>query len=449
MGNEKLFRDEPVWKAICKLAIPAVFTILIMVIYNMADMVFIGILGNDTMVASVSVVSPVFSLATAVGTTLGAGGCAVLASALGAGETKKAQAAGSLCIWVGLIFGVVFAAAAIPAAAPLLRLLGATEDMMDYASAYLRILAAGAPLMLFSQSIASVIRAEGVTIQPMVNNIAGTITNLILDPLFILAFHMGVAGAALATVLGNLVACFLHVHTIRTKTKAIGFDFRPALKNPRLLLHILALGLPNGLSSILSGLTSTFSNQLLGSYGSGAIAAMAAAGRSSMVISMVQMGVCLGVAPMLAYNYGARNILRLKETLVKTGILTVCIGLAATLGCFAFQDGLIGLFLKEEGNAALAKNFLFWLLLASPLYGLHSLSCNFLQAAGNAFSATVISILRQGALLIPSLYLFHALLGLPGIGAAHLISDLTAVCIAVLLLLGQYRKLTNKATGNL
>ena len=176
---------------------------------------------------------------------------------------------------------------------------------------------------------------------------------------------------------------------------------------------------------------------------------MAAAGRSSMVISMVQMGVCLGVAPMLAYNYGARNILRLKETLVKTGILTVCIGLAATLGCFAFQDGLIGLFLKEEGNAALAKNFLFWLLLASPLYGLHSLSCNFLQAAGNAFSATVISILRQGALLIPSLYLFHALLGLPGIGAAHLISDLTAVCIAVLLLLGQYRKLANKAAGKL
>lgn len=312
---------------------------------------------------------------------------------------------------------------------------------MDYASAYLRILAAGAPLMLFSQSIASVIRAEGVTIQPMVNNIAGTVTNLILDPLFILAFHMGVAGAALATVLGNLVACFLHVHTIRTKTKAIGFDFRPALKNLRLLLHILALGLPNGLSSILSGLTSTFSNQLLGSYGSGAIAAMAAAGRSSLVISMVQMGVCLGVAPMLAYNYGARNIPRLKETLVKTGILTVCIGLAATLGCFAGRDGLISLFLKDAENAALAKNFLFWLLLASPLYGLHSLSTNFLQAAGNAFSATVISILRQGALLIPALFACHAVWGLPGIGTAHFVSDILSVIIGVTILIQQMQKI--------
>ena len=116
MGNEKLFRDEPVWKAICKLAVPAVFTILIMVLYNMADMFFIGMLGNDTAVASISVVGPVFSLATAVSTTLGAGGCAVLANALGAGDQKKAQAAGSMCVWVSLLFGAVFAAVSISAA---------------------------------------------------------------------------------------------------------------------------------------------------------------------------------------------------------------------------------------------------------------------------------------------------------------------------------------------
>jgi len=442
MGNEKLFRDEPVWRAISKLAIPAVFTILIMVIYNMADMFFIGMLGNDTMVAAVSVVGPVFSLATAVSTTLGAGGCAVLANALGAGAREKAKAAGSLCIWVSLIFGVVFALVTIPSAAPLLHLLGATEDMMEFAASYLRILAAGAPLMLFSQSVASGIRAEGIVIQPMVNNIAGTVTNLILDPLFILVFHMGVAGAALATVLGNLVACVLHVVTIRTKAKVFCFDFRPALRNPRLLLLILALGLPNGLSSILSGLTSTFSNQLLSSYGSGAIAAMAAAGRSSLVITMVQMGVCLGVAPMLAYNYGAKNIPRLKETLFKTGVLTAAFGLAATVGCFLGKDALIGLFLKDAENAALAKTFLFWILLASSLYGLHSLSCNYLQAAGKAFLATAISVLRQGALLIPALYLFHAFLGLEGIGIAHFASDILAVTIGVTILLKEVRTLT-------
>ena len=447
MGNEKLFRDEPVWKAICKLAVPAVFTILIMVLYNMADMFFIGMLGNDTAVASISVVGPVFSLATAVSTTLGAGGCAVLANALGAGDQKKAQAAGSMCVWASLLFGAVFAVVSISAAVPLLRLLGATEDMMPDASAYLRTLAAGAPLMLFSQSIASTIRGEGIIIRPMVNNIAGTVTNLILDPLFILVMRTGVTGAALATVLGNLAACALHVRTIRTKAKAIRFDFRPALRQMRLLPQILFLGLPNGLSSILAGLTSTFSNQLLGAYGTGAIAAMAAAGRSSMVISMVQMGVCLGVAPMLAYNYGARNIHRLKEVLVKTGILTVSFGLIATVGCFAGRDFLVGLFLKDAENTRMAKSFLVWLLLASPLYGLHSLSSNFLQAAGNAFLATVISVLRQGALLIPALFLFHAVVGLAGIGIAHFASDILAVAIGVVILLRQVRRLEKRENG--
>ena len=107
--------------------------------------------------------------------------------------------------------------------------------------------------------------------------------------------------------------------------------------------------------------------------------------------------------------------------MVKTGILTVCIGLIAPPGCFTFQDGLIGLFPKDAENAVFAKNFLFWLLLASPLYGLHSLNCNFLQAAGNAFPATVISVLRQDALLIPSLFLLHAIQGISGVGTAHFV----------------------------
>ncbi len=430
MGNEALFRDKPVWKAIFSLAIPAVLTILIMVIYHMADMFFIGMLGDDTQIASISIVSPVFSLATAVSTMLGAGGCAVIAKKLGARQEEQAQAAGSLCVWCSLLFGVIFAAVVIPGSPAVLQILGATEDMRAYSGTYLRILALGAPAMLFSTTIGSVVRAEGAVIPGMLCNIAGTITNLILDPLFILVLHMGVAGAAIATAAGNLVASVLLGVVIKTKTRVLTFSPGPALRHPKLLIHTMAVGLPNALSSVLSGMTSAFSNQLLSLYGSGAIAAMASAGRSAMVISMVQMGICMGVSPLLAYNYGAGNLPRLKETLVKTSVLTACFGLAATALCFTFRDALIGLFLKDAANVDTSRDFLTWLLLASPLLGFFYLSSNYFQAAGSALLATLISVLRQGALLIPCLYLFHAFAGLPGIGTAHFASDILSVGIA-------------------
>lgn len=441
MGNESLFRDKPVWTAIFSLAVPSVLTILIMILYNMADMFFIGMLGDDTQVAAIAVVGPVFSLATAVATMLGAGGCAVIARLLGAGEREDARTVGSLCVWGAILFGLLFTALMLLGTRPILRLLGATEDMMGFAGDYMRTLAVGSCLMLFSVVMASVVRAEGMILPGMLSNMAGTVTNIILDPVFILVMHMGVIGAAVATVIGNLVASSLLVFFIRRRSAILTFSPRPALRKPMLFFHTAAVGLPNGISSILSGFASTFSNQILSAYGSGVIAAMAAAGRATMVITMIQMGICMGVSPLIAYNYGAKNLPRLKEILVKTAALTVGFGLTAAAGCFAGRSALIGLFLKDAGNAQIGERMMFWLLIASPLLGFYYLSSNFLQAAGNALLATVLSVLRQGALLIPCLYILHALLGLTGVAAAHTVSDLTSVIIAAALMWGQYRRL--------
>ncbi len=442
MGNEALFKDKPVWKAIFSLAVPSVLTILIMVLYNMADMFFIGMLGDDTQVAAIAVVGPVFSLATAAATMLGAGGCAVIARFLGAGERENARTVGSLCVWGAIIFGVQFTACMLLGTNPILELLGATEDMMGFAAKYMRALAAGSCLMLFSVVMASVVRAEGMILPGMLSNMAGTVTNIILDPVFILSLNMGVTGAAIATVIGNFVACLLLVFFIRRKSTILTFSPRPALRRPGLFFHTAAVGLPNGISSVLSGFASTFSNQILRAYGSGVIAAMAAAGRATMVITMVQMGICMGISPLLAYNCGARNLPRLKEILRKTAILTFAFGLIAAAGCFLGRSALIGLFLEDASNAQAGERMMFWLLVASPLLGFYYLGSNFLQAAGNALLATLISVLRQGALLIPCLYIMHSLLGLTGVAAAHTVSDLVSVIIAALLMLVQYRKLS-------
>lgn len=444
MGNEALFRDKPVWKAIFSLAVPAVLTILIMVIYNMADMFFIAMLGDDTQVAAIAVVGPVFSLAAAVGTMLGAGGCAVIANFLGAGKRDDAKAVSSLCVWAAIGFSVVFSVVMLTATNPILRILGATEDMLPFAGAYMRVLAIGSSVMLFSVTMGSVVRAEGLILSGMLCNIAGTVTNIILDPVMILVLHMGVTGAALATVIGNLVASVLLIFFTRKKSNVLTFSPKPGFRKPGLLLHTAAVGLPNGISSLLSGFASTFSNRILSTYGSGVIAAMAASGKATMVISMVQMGICMGVSPLLAYNYGAKNLPRLKEILVKTGILTTCFGLTAALGCFIGRDALLGLFLKDAANTEIARQMMFWQLIASPLLGFYYLSSNFLQAAGNALLATLISILRQGALLIPCLYGMHALLGLTGVAAAHTVSDVIAVIAALFCLMLQYRTIGDR-----
>ncbi len=441
MGNEMLFRDKPVWKAIFSLTIPSVITILIMVAYNMADMFFIAMLGDDTQVAAIAVVGPVFNLATAAATMLGAGGCTVIANLLGAGKREDAETVGSLCVWSSLLFGLIFTTVMLLGTEPILRYLGATENMMSFATDYMQALALGSCLMLFSVVMASVVRAEGMILPGMLSNMAGTFTNILLDPVFILVFRMGVTGAAIATVLGNLVATLMLLFFIRRSSGILTLSPKPALRKPKLLLHTAAVGLPNGISGVLSGLASTFSNQILSIYGSGVIAAMAAAGRATLVITMIQMGICMGVSPLLAYNYGAKNLLRLKETLIKTAALTFGFGIIATVGCFAARDLLIGLFLKDAANAELGKQMMFWLLIASPLLGFYYLSSNFLQAAGRAFSATIISVLRQGALLIPCLYGMHRLLGLIGIAAAHTVSDVLSVGIATMLLLLTYKQL--------
>ena len=441
MGNEALFRDEPIWKAIFYLAIPSVLTILIMVIYNMADMFFIAMLGDDTQVAAIAVVGPVFSLATAVATMLGAGGCAVIANYLGAGERENAQTVGSLCVWTSILFGLVFTASMLTGTDSILRYLGATEDMMGFAANYMRTLAVGSCLMLFSVVMASVVRSEGLILPGMLSNMAGTVTNIILDPIFILWLNMGVIGAATATVIGNLVASAMLIIFIRKQSCILTLSPKPAMRKPSLLFHTAAVGLPNGISSVLSGFASTFSNQILSVYGSGVIAAMAAAGRATMVITMIQMGICMGVSPLLAYNYGAKNLPRLREALIKTAGLTIGFGIIATVGCFSGRDALIGLFLKDTANVEIGKQMMFWLLIASPLLGFYYLSSNFLQAAGNAFFATIISILRQGALLIPCLYGMHSLLGLTGVAAAHTVSDILSVGISAVLLIFQYRRL--------
>ena len=437
---EELFKEQSVWRAIFSMAIPALLTIVIMIFYNLADMFFIAQLGDTAKVASVSIISPVFNIIMALATMIGVGGSTVIANAFGAGETEKAKNAASLCFYSAVALGVIVTLLLYIFQTPLLKLLGTKPDMWADSQTYLQILTGGTVFMLIPSAMGMLVRAEGAVREGMLGNMLGTLINLILDPLFILIFGWGVAGAAAATVIGNIASSAYYVLFVRKHAAVISLDPKRALVTPMDIFPIMALGIPNAASTVLSGFASTFSNNLLSRHGTDAIAAAAAAGKASMLISMVQMGICMGVQPLMAYNYGSRNLSRLKEVLRKTALLTGCIGIGTMLLCLMFRHFIISLFLKEAAVAAMGEQYMLYVMAGAPFLGLVYLSTNFLQATKKATSAIIVSLLRQGLLLIPLLYLMHSLFGFLGLPAAHMAADMGAALIAALIFAREYSR---------
>ena len=410
--QEQLFRDSNVWTAIFKLAVPAMISMVVMIFYNMADMLFVGQIGDTAQVAAVSIAGPVFTVMMAIGTMLGGGGCVLIARTLGEKDDSKVKLYSSLCCWGSLVFGMIFT---------------------------VFVLAFGAPVMVFTTGFGGIIRAEGAIKEGMIGNLLSTVTNIILDPVFILGLHLGVGGAAIATVIGNAVGAAYLIYYV--KKKETNFTLSPvyARRNPWAIRKVLAIGVPNAMNSVLVGFASAFANQLLVQYGTNAVAAMAAAGKSTMVISMIQMGICMGVQPLLAFCYGDKNISRIRETLVKLSVLTIGIGLFVTVLCLINSRGVVALFLKEPEALSLGQEMISLLVLSGPFLGLYYIGSNFLQAAGNAPLATLVSMLRQGIFFIPLLYIMNAAFEVKGNVLAHVIADIATAVAAVILALRQYR----------
>ncbi|MCR4902757.1 MAG: MATE family efflux transporter [Butyrivibrio sp.] len=441
----KVFESNNLWGSIFKMVIPALIAILVMLIYNMADMIFVGQTGETAQVAAVSVVGPIFSLIMAFAMLISAGATVIISSDLGKKDNEHARMVASLSIWSGIICGIIAGALIIIFNKPILVFLGATTDIITYARNYMLILAAGAPLLLISNMLSQVLRAEGAVKEGLVGNLMGTVVNIILDPIFILGFGMGVVGAAIATVIGNLVATVYYLLYMKNKAIVINMKLSYAKVNPVFIFSIMALGLPNAVSTLLSGFANSFANQLLSKYGSDAIAANAAAGRVNMIIVMVLMGICMGAQPLMSYNYGAGKLDRLSGVMKRLLILSTSTGLITAAAVIFFKSAVIGMFLKDLAVAAIAEDILTILMISSPFLGFFYLATNFLQATGNALKATIISALQKGLLLIPLLFILEYLFGFMGIRCAYVAADFGAIIISCIFIVIEWMKISDKS----
>ncbi len=430
--SQKILESASFPKLLLNLCLPTVIIMVVMVVYHMADTFFIGQTGDPAKIAAISLCAPLFSILSGLGTLLGSGGCTALSLALGRKETSRIKAFTSLCCWGSLLIGILFMTVLLIAMKPISTVLGADAETLVYTTDYLRIIALGAPLILFNNVFANIIRSDGAAVESMIANGLGTLSNILLDALFILVFSWDVAGAALATVIGNAISCIYLFYYVVKKQPAFSLHPKYLSLKKDILVPVITLGLPLACSTLLMSCSSMISNRLMVGYGSVALAAQGVAGKIGMLISMIAMGICMGIQPAISYNFAAGNSKRTRMILRNTGIFTVIVGTILTVACFFARNTIVAAFIDNDEVIAYGQIMVLASLVTGPFYGLYQLCQTFLQSTGKASYATLAALLDKGIYFIPILFLMDRLFGLYGIaftGAVTLVFSLATAAL--------------------
>ena len=434
MKSETMMKEAPVWRLILTMGLPVVVVMIVNVLYNMADVFFMGQTGETLQVAAISLSGPAFNIFTGMGTLFGSGACTAIAIALGKGGRESVKYYSSFCVWGSAGVGVILAAAMLVFMKPLLGVMGANSETIGYASIYLTIVALGSPFLMFSGALGNAVRADGSSGKIMVISLLGTFTNILLDPLFILVFRWGIAGAAAATVLGNVVSSMLVFLHIR---KSDCFSISPKYFTLRkeVSLRTLSLGLPMAAGTVLMCFSSMFSNQLLVKYGNIALAANGGGAKAGMLTAMIVMGVCMGIQPAISYAFGAKDQKRLRSILVGAGAAATLLSTALGAGFLLGREVFVTAFLDDPRILEYGKLMVLGSMVASPLYGIYQLCSVYLQGTGKVTFATLTALLQKGIFYLPVLYLLEAPFGLVGLVFAGTVTDVLSTAAGVALCL--------------
>lgn len=430
--NELMARMK-VSKAVATMAIPSVISSLVTVVYNMADTFFVGQTGDPLQVAAVSLTNPIFILFMAVANMFGMGGSAVASMALGEQNQKRMKQVSTFITYASLAVGILFALVLVGFMQPILSIFGANEETYALARGYVFHISYGAPFIIWSAAASFVVRSEGASKEAMIGSMIGTIANIVLDPVLISGFHLGAAGAAVATTLGNILASLYYLWYFVKKSNNFSIGIRNFTCRYGIFSGICSCGLPTAIFSTLMSVSTIVLNQILVTYGNAPVAAIGIVFKANMFITFLQMGLANGVQPLLGYNFGSGDKKRFQDIAAYTKKCCIVIGILATLLFFVFRRQIIGLFIQDEEVIMYGVRMLIAYMLSGPVIGILFMNMNCMQSVGKAFWATILSVLRQGVLLIPLLFLLNALGGLTGVIYGQALTDYIAVILSVLM----------------
>lgn len=431
--NLEVFSSMPVPKAVMKNALPAMAAMLMVLVYNLADTFFIGQTHNALLVAAVSLATPVYLIFMSLGTLFGIGGTSVISRALGEGNKEKARKSCAFCFWGCVFVGVLLAALILGFIDPILNLIGASADTYEYAKSYLSIIVFAGPFVLISNCYGNVIRTEGESGKAMLGLLLGNLVNVILDPIFILALGLDIKGAAIATVIGNIVGAGFYISYFLKGKSMLSIRLKDFAVKQGIATSVLAIGVPAALGDALMSVSQIIINSQMSHYGDMAVAGMGVAMKVITITGMICMGLGQGIQPILGYCVGAKTWKRFKEVFKFTIIFALILGTALAAICYIFTNQIVGAFLTDQTAFTYAVQFARILLSTSFLFGVFYVLVNALQAMGAATPALLISMSRQGIIFIPALFILQAAVGMTGLVWAQPVADVLSLLIAAIL----------------
>ena len=444
-----LFEKTPIPAAVAKLSIPMVFSSLVMVLYNMADTYFVGMLNNSVENAAVSLSAPVLLAFNAINNLFGVGTSSMMSRALGRKDYDTVSRSSAFGFYCSLVCGVLFGLLCALSQGPLLTLIGADQTTRTATQGYLfwTVFLGSAPAIL-NVVMAYLVRSEGAAMHASIGTMSGCFLNIILDPIFILpwGFHMGAPGAGLATFLSNCAACiyfFVFLYVKRGKT-FVCVDPRKFSFQKRIIREVCGVGIPASIQNLLNVTGMTILNNFTAVYGADAVAAMGIAYKIYMVPMQITLGFSQGIMPLVSYNFASGNRRRMKDTILFALKLMVPI-LAVVMLLYHFGAGaLIRLFMDNDAIVAYGEKFLQGFGLGLIFLCVDFLAVGVFQALGLGKYSLCFAVMRKIVLEIPALFILNYLFPLYGLAYAQCTAELfLAVCAIIML-----RHIFKKYGGN-
>ena len=393
------------------------------------------------MVAAVSVATPAFLLFMAVGMLFGIGGTSLISRTLGEGKMDRAKNASSFCFWTGLCIGLIAMVVIFIFASPVSMAIGASQETVGYASQYLRIVSTAIPFLIISNSFSNIIRAEGNAQVAMMGMIVGNLINIILDPVMILGFGWDVAGAAIATVLGNVFAAGFYIWHLLSKKATLSIHPKYYLAGNGIAAGVFAIGIPASLNSILMSLSNIIVNNIMSDYGDMAVAGLGVAMKVNMIVVMLLIGLGTGIQPILGYCFGAGSKDRYLAVMKFSMFLAFAISAVMTVVCYCGADPLVHAFLEDADAFTYGMSFARIYIYSGPVIGIMFVFINAIQSTGAALPALILSVSRQGLIYLPVLFLLRRVFdSATMLAAAQPITDYLTTALSVVLFLFTYKK---------
>ena len=430
-------------KLLTKLSIPATIGMMVMVLYNVVDTIFVARYVGTMAIGGLAIVMPITMLISAIGMALGVGGSSLISRYLGSNDSDRANTVFGNLLMLTLTFTISFSILGYIFPDAVLKLFGAEGEILPYAKEYYMIVLAGTPFLGLSMAANNIIRSEGNARMSMIVMLVSSVVNVVLDYIFIINFDWGIAGAAWATLISQIITfVFIAYYFLGSGKSSLNVKWHNLKLDIERVKEVLAIGSSSFARQGSASVMAIIINNSLMYYGAESDVAIYGILNKVMMMSIFPMiGLVQGFLPILSFNYGAKDFARVKEVMKTSFITSFLLGFIGLFIMGAFPEGVFRIFTTDQELILEGSKFLVIVIIVIPLIGIQMLGASFFQAIGLARPALLLTLARQVFFLIPLVLILPKFFGIYGIWYAFPISDISSTILTLIYLYPHYKEI--------